>query len=153
MNAETEYKNAVAAQREAETALGAISKEDRAAREAAKRLVAEAAERVRQARDAVKIETTVRGFAGVSPNTPLYMACTEQLPAETIGRLEERALEIQRDRSAAAAARRAAKESTAPSPAPPPSREPPRAAPEAPRRRRQDPEILVRRPRAAGGPP
>jgi len=108
------------------------------------------AERVREAKEAVKTENTLRNFAGLA--SPLADTMRARLDPELVAELEADALARQRERDQAAAARRAAKEAASP-PAPAPL-----TAPKGPPpgrmtgARRGQIEVLQRRPAANGGP-
>jgi len=112
------YKRAVADLDDAQRRLGATPRTAPEARADRTREVEVAMAAVRDAKEAVKADSVRRNFAGLG-NTPLCIACGEQLDASTIAALERRALEIQTERDHAAAERRAAKEATAPPTAPP----------------------------------
>jgi len=149
VNAAEQYKSAIAELEEAQRALGSTPRSDPEAREAAMRVVDEATARVREAKEAVKLETTRRNFAGIGG--PLHEAIVARLDPAIVVELEADAVQRQAQREERAARRRAAKATAAP-PAPKP--------PEAPMRpsklKRQNPaevEILARRPRQNGGAP
>ena len=104
---ETRYTSAVAAQKAAEQKAGSTPRTDVEARAAAVLEVKQAADAVREAKDAVKVDNVRRNFAGI--NSPLHAACVERVPG-IVAELEQRAIEIQADRDRVAAERRAAKE-------------------------------------------
>ena len=110
MNAEAAYKNAVAAQRDAEVRLGAIPKGD-PAREAVKLEIDAAVTALQAAKQALKDDNARRNFAGLG-NSPFYIVCAERLDPELLAELSEKALALQVEREETAAARRAKEEAT-----------------------------------------
>lgn len=110
MTAEIAYKNAVAAQRDAETRLGAIPKGD-PARNAVKLEIEAAVAALQVAKQALKDDNARRNFAGLG-NSPFYVVCAERLDPALLAELSEKALAVQVEREETAAARRAKKEAT-----------------------------------------
>jgi hypothetical protein len=147
MNAEIEYKTAIAELDAAQRNLGSTPRTDSQAREAATRVVEAAMARVRETKEAVKTATTRRNFAGLQ--TPLFEAIVDRLDPSVVAELESDAIRRQAERDARGAARRAAKAAAAP---PVPPVPPPKPATRE-RKGAVEPEIIVRRPRASGGVP
>lgn len=114
--AESAYKNAVAAQRDAELRLGAIPKGD-PAREPVKLEIAAAVVALQAAKQALKDDNTRRNFAGLG-NSPFYIACAERIDPVLLAELEAKAMAIQTEREELAAVRRAKKEATPQTPIP-----------------------------------
>jgi DNA repair exonuclease SbcCD ATPase subunit len=140
MNADQEVKEVAARVAETQNRLGTLSKLD-PQREVLKAELAELLARMATLKDQIRQANTVRNFAGIG--SPLHLACTEQLSADVVAALEQRAVQLQEERNAAAAARHAAKQAKSAGQAP--AGPPPRVRQDPP-----TPEIIVRRPNANG---
>ncbi len=142
---EQDYREAVRNLEQAQARVGALPKGD-PEREAAKLAFERAAARVRETKEALKEATTQRNFAGLT--SPAFIACAELLDADTLARIEERALRLQTERNEAAAARRAekaAKQTAAPVAPPHELAEPPGPARRMTGTQRAQVEVVHRR--------
>jgi len=143
--AEEAYRAAVAALEEAQRLAGATPRTDIATR--AERIAAVEAgmARVRELKEAVKVEKTRENFAGAT--SPFADACKARVTPELFAEIRAAALEIQRQRDEKAAARYAAKQQAEEAKAP--ATPAPAALPSSsPRKQTTVPEVVVRRPGA-----